>query len=162
MEHLPGPYRSLNSDGSLDANFIPTIGANDQIKDIKIQPGGKTIIAGLFTTFEDIANNVARLNGGIPPMITSLPAPPIGEVGVSYGPYTYTASGFPTPEFYVVSGNFPPGLQLNPETGELYGTPTRMGNYIFTLGAYNYQYPKASQLNTITVTGFIYFPVVNR
>jgi uncharacterized delta-60 repeat protein len=59
----------LNADGTLDATFISTVGANAPILAIAIQPAdGKIIIVGQFTTYNGIARNrVARIdaNGGL-------------------------------------------------------------------------------------------------
>jgi uncharacterized delta-60 repeat protein len=53
----------LNNDGSLDLNFDPGKGANNPLRAIAIQPDGKILIGGTFTTFNDIPRNrIARLN----------------------------------------------------------------------------------------------------
>ncbi|HPT08505.1 MAG TPA: FISUMP domain-containing protein [bacterium] len=56
-----------------------------------------------------------------------------GEVGVAYGPYTFTTSGGLAPySFSVSSGTLPTGLSLN-SSGVLSGTPTAAGNYTFNI-----------------------------
>jgi uncharacterized delta-60 repeat protein len=57
----------INADGTLDLNFNPN--ANDQINAFALQPDGKIIIGGLFTTLQPnnaaaatIRNRLARLN----------------------------------------------------------------------------------------------------
>ncbi len=53
----------LNSDGTLDNTFDPGTGANSTIWDIFIQPDGKIIIGGHFTTYDEInLNRIAKLN----------------------------------------------------------------------------------------------------
>ncbi|MDL5048778.1 gliding motility-associated C-terminal domain-containing protein [Oscillatoria amoena NRMC-F 0135] len=53
----------LNNDGSLDTGFNPGTGANDWIRSNTIQPDGKIIIVGDFTSYNGTAiNRVARLN----------------------------------------------------------------------------------------------------
>ncbi len=53
----------LNSDGSIDATFIPGTGANGTVNKTAIQSDGKIIIAGQFTSYNGTAtNNIARLN----------------------------------------------------------------------------------------------------
>ena len=53
----------LNNDGSLDASFNPGIGPNNSIYTIAIQPDGKIIIGGDFTSYNGVStNHVARLN----------------------------------------------------------------------------------------------------
>jgi streptogramin lyase len=43
------------------------------------------------------------------------------------------ADGVPPCTFEIISGAVPPGLDLNPDTGEVSGTPTTRGKYIFTV-----------------------------
>jgi uncharacterized delta-60 repeat protein/uncharacterized repeat protein (TIGR01451 family) len=53
----------LNVDGTLDASFNPGTGANNSVKSITIQPDGKIIIGGEFTSFNGTTRNfIARLN----------------------------------------------------------------------------------------------------
>src|SRR5262245_50049344 len=61
--------------------------------------------------------------------------PPNGRVGV---PYTHTftgGGGFPPVTFSITSGALPPGLMLNSVTGDVTGTPTTTGTYLFTVTA---------------------------
>ncbi len=52
-----------NTDGTLDVSFAPSSGANGVIRAVAIQPDGKILIGGEFTTFNGIAcNRLARLN----------------------------------------------------------------------------------------------------
>jgi len=53
----------LNADGSLDTTFNIGTGANLTINTIAIQPDGKVLIGGFFTTYNSTARNrIARLN----------------------------------------------------------------------------------------------------
>ena len=53
----------LNNDGTLDTNFNPGSGANNNVNSIAIQSDGKILIAGVFTTYNGISRNrIARLN----------------------------------------------------------------------------------------------------
>jgi uncharacterized delta-60 repeat protein len=53
----------LNADGSLDTTFDPGTGTNDQIFTTVIQPDGKILIGGQFTTYNGTTRNcIARLN----------------------------------------------------------------------------------------------------
>ncbi len=53
----------LNADASLDATFNPVTGANNFVGDLLIQPDGKVVIGGGFTSYNGIARNgIARLN----------------------------------------------------------------------------------------------------
>ena len=58
----------VNANGSLDKNFNSGIGANNTITKVLIQPDGKIIVAGNFTTYNDIpVKGLIRLhkNGSI-------------------------------------------------------------------------------------------------
>jgi uncharacterized delta-60 repeat protein len=53
----------LNSDGSKDTTFNPGTAFNLPVNDIEIQPDGKILVGGAFTTFTGSANNrIIRLN----------------------------------------------------------------------------------------------------
>jgi len=53
----------LNVDGSLDTTFDPGTGASDQVRAVVVQPDGKIIVGGAFTSFGiSSANCIARLN----------------------------------------------------------------------------------------------------
>ena len=53
----------LNNDGSLDYTFDPGIGFNKNVYTTAIQPDGKIIIGGDFTSYnEDCRNRIARLD----------------------------------------------------------------------------------------------------
>ncbi|MBX2927531.1 MAG: T9SS type A sorting domain-containing protein [Saprospiraceae bacterium] len=53
----------LNSDGSLDTGFGPGSGANDWVWAMAVQPDGKILIGGLFTSYNGAPRNrIARLN----------------------------------------------------------------------------------------------------
>ena len=69
------------------------------------------------------------------PVITS-GAAPVGMVGSAYA-FTVQATGNPAPRFEVTDGALPPGLDLDPATGAITGTPTTDGEYVFTVTASN-------------------------
>jgi uncharacterized delta-60 repeat protein len=53
----------LNSDGSLDASFAPGNGANNLVDTFAVQPDGKVLIGGRFTTYDSApCRYLARLN----------------------------------------------------------------------------------------------------
>jgi uncharacterized delta-60 repeat protein len=64
----------LNLNGSLDPLFNPGSGPNNAISSIALQPDGKILVAGKFTSFNGVARTgLARLNGGPLPFRLSLP-----------------------------------------------------------------------------------------
>jgi uncharacterized delta-60 repeat protein len=53
----------LNTDGTIDSSFVVGTGFNGTVNDIKIQPDGKIVIVGSFTTYNSTtANRIIRLN----------------------------------------------------------------------------------------------------
>jgi uncharacterized delta-60 repeat protein len=53
----------LNSDGTLDATFNPPSGANGSVAAIVVQPDGKLVISGGFTTYDGTTRiRLARIN----------------------------------------------------------------------------------------------------
>lgn len=51
------------SDGTLDTGFVTTVGASSTIGATAIQPDGKILIGGAFTTYSGaLANRITRLN----------------------------------------------------------------------------------------------------
>ena len=53
----------LNSNGSLDPSFNQGIGANDTVYSVAVQPDGKVLIGGNFTSYNGTARTrIARLN----------------------------------------------------------------------------------------------------
>lgn len=53
----------INSDGTLNKGFSVGAGFNDQVRAIVVQPDGKILIGGSFTTFNDqVVGHIVRLN----------------------------------------------------------------------------------------------------
>ena len=53
----------LNADGTVDSTFTLGQGVNDSVRSIAIQPDGRAILAGFFTSVNgENRNRVARLN----------------------------------------------------------------------------------------------------
>ncbi|MCX6747831.1 MAG: Ig-like domain-containing protein, partial [Candidatus Nomurabacteria bacterium] len=53
----------LNTDGTLDATFDSSLGANNTVRATAVQSDGKILIGGDFTSYEDIGlGRIARLN----------------------------------------------------------------------------------------------------
>jgi Putative Ig domain len=71
--------------------------------------------------------------GFLAPLTISCNNPPDGVVGSPYAhSLTFVPSGVPPYVFSIHAGALPPGLALNPGTGEITGTPTLAGLYAFT------------------------------
>jgi hypothetical protein len=154
----------LHADGSLDSYFDTSSGADGAVYDAAIQPDGKVVIGGEFTSVDGVANvHIARVNGATSPVITSGAPSSTAEVGVAYS-HTFYAKGYPfAPTFSVIPTDLPDGLVLNATTGLLSGTPTTEGNYTFTVRACNYVAPCDTQIVALTVEEvlqYIYLPLV--
>ncbi|EKE67204.1 delta-60 repeat domain-containing protein, partial [Oceanibaculum indicum] len=56
-------FARLNANGSLDTSFDPGNGANNTVYSIAVQPDGKILIGGAFTSYDDkTRNRIARIN----------------------------------------------------------------------------------------------------
>src|SRR5215213_8721601 len=70
----------------------------------------------------------------IPPLVIVTDSPlPGGTVGQTYSVILHAAGGTPPYTWSVVTGALPPGLTLNPTTGEISGVPTAAGTFGFTI-----------------------------
>jgi len=95
----------LQADGKLDATFQPGSGLDDQATAVVLQPDGKAIMGGFFTTYNGVARSrIARLNldgsldtsfdpgtgisGGADPGVLALAVQPDGKVLVA-GDFTH-------------------------------------------------------------------------
>ncbi len=86
-----------------------------------------------------------------PPPTLSLNLPP-GTVGVSYVGSVLTNGGS-APFTYSANGNLPPGLALNPQTGQITGVPTVNGPYSFQMIVRDVNGATAAAQASIPVTG---------
>ena len=56
----------LNADGALDATFDTALGANNAVQSLVVQPDGKILVAGNFTTYKNVARQgIARLSNTV-------------------------------------------------------------------------------------------------
>ena len=93
----------LNPDGSIDKTFDPGSGANNYVSTATIQPDGKIVIVGSFTSYNGTARNcVARLNsdgsldttfdpaGGASAMVNAMALQPDGRIIIVGGFSSYS------------------------------------------------------------------------
>jgi hypothetical protein len=95
------------------------------------------------------ASATVTFTPGAAPAITSA-APAGGPVNVAYL-HAFVASGAPLPMFQLTTGALPPGLDLDPTTGILAGTPTVAGTYTGAVTVAN-DLGSAAQSFSITIT----------
>lgn len=120
----------LDTDGSLDTNFNPGVGANN-VRGLELQGDGKLLVCGYFTSYDGIQRDrVARVyNSAGPttasPQFTSTPATS-GAEGRLYV-YAATADGNPAPT--LVASGLPGWLTFDSNNDILIGTPTVAGTY---------------------------------
>ncbi|MDO9553863.1 T9SS type A sorting domain-containing protein [Rhodonellum sp.] len=130
----------LHADGSLDSFFDPGTGANNTVNSIALQPDGKILIAGEFTSFNGKSyNRIARLNAdgsldtsfnpgsGANSTVWAIALLPDGKimVGGAYTSYNGTAlNGIAR-----LNANGSLDTTFNPGTGVAYGLMAGADNY---------------------------------
>ncbi len=93
--------------------------------------GASIVIRAIGTNAAGLSSNITvglTKAAGSAPSSFSAATPGNGTYGSTYTPYTFVANGDPAPTYSVV-GTLPPGLTLNPTTGQLSGTPSAAGTY---------------------------------
>jgi len=83
----------LNADGTLDATFNPGTGADNYVATTALQPNGKIIIGGIFTSYDGTGRNrIARILGDCTPTTSSFSVSACNSYTVPSGISTYTTS----------------------------------------------------------------------
>ena len=77
-----------------------------------------------------VTNFTIQSCGQVQILTTSLPP---GQVGSYYDFFLQAASCYPDFTWSLLSGSVPPGLNGDPSSGEIYGTPTTSGTFNFTV-----------------------------
>lgn len=99
-------------------------------------------------TFEK-ALTIAITNVDVAPTFVTTPAPPAGTYGAPYS-FAVVAHGEPATITYGASG-LPPGITIDPASGQLSGVPTQVGTFLVTVTASNGITPNASKQGSITI-----------
>ncbi len=69
------------------------------------------------------------------PLLIASQPPPTGVVGQAYHFQLSASGGLPPVSWAVVEGNLPSGLQLDRQSGWLFGIPSTMGDFHFTVAS---------------------------
>ncbi len=126
----------LNADGSLDTTFNPGTGANSSVTTLALQPDGKVLIGGFFTSYNGTpCNYIARLNAdgsldttfnigtGADGTVHSLALQPDGRVLIGGGFTSYNSIGCNRIARLNADGSldatFNPGIGANSSIGPL-------------------------------------------
>jgi YVTN family beta-propeller protein len=107
---------------------VATVTVGAAPRSIRITPDG---LLAYVANSTDASVSVIALDTFPAITTTSLPD---GEEGSAYA-QTIVSTGSPAPTLAVTTGSLPPGLALDPATGELTGTPTATGSFTFTVTA---------------------------
>ena len=128
-------------------------GELNNLAKIRLLPDGKGEITGTLTiSAKDQEDVVIHLTGRAlqPEIITDK----LGDA-VKYVPYSYLIATNNMHDWntvtFSVAGDVPTGMEFTPETGEIYGAPTEVGSFTFTVTAnYGVDYFESSS-KTFTI-----------
>ena len=112
-----------------------------------LNANGHNVIVDGGTVDDSIKNSLGDSVKYAPSITTE--SLPNGTVGTAYR-QTLAATGSDIITWSISSGSLPDGLTLNPDTGEITGTPTTANSYSFTVKAKNTYGSKTKEL-TITI-----------
>ncbi len=118
---------------SLSGGMLPTglTLSNCTISGVPVAAGSSVFTISLTDSVPNTANRTYTLQvtGGV---AISPPTLPAAELGSPYDRIIIASGGTP-PYTFSFSGTLPPGLSLNTATGEISGTPTALGTFIFCI-----------------------------
>lgn len=96
-------------------------------------PGSSDCALNIYDCGDGILNAAAAVQATAPLFAIASGDPPGGLRGILYS-FQFSATGNPSASFAITSGTLPPGLKLSAE-GLLAGTPTKIGQWQFTVEA---------------------------
>ena len=118
---------------------------------------GFSATTGGITNRHEVWNLRVDSQAVFPPVVITTQTLPNGGIGTAYSA-SVAANGIAPYTFAVASGTLPPGLSLNPLTGQITGTPTTAGTYSFTVETTDSRVVgevgrTATQPYTVTISG---------
>lgn len=123
---------------------------------------GTPTVAGNFTVTERVTDinglfdeETLTITVVTKPVITTISPLPRAVAGTPVSvPQTSTTGSAAIPAtgaWSIVGGSLPPGLSMNPDTGEITGTPTTLGSYSFTVQLVDVDGEVATKVETMSV-----------
>jgi hypothetical protein len=149
-------FYGTTGNGTTGANPVIDIAAPAELLAEPTFKFGFGAATGSVTNNNEVWNLLVDSLVELPPIEITTPSLPNGAVGSAYAcTLVATANGVAPVTFAVASGSLPPGLTLNPQTGEVCGTPTDPGAFDVTIRATDSRGPTTSTTTrpyTINVT----------
>ena len=109
---------------------------------------------GLAGTFAETRFEIRTTLGNLSPQAAiSSTALPDGRVGEEYSGVIECSDSIPPRTWALVSGTLPPGLELDPDAGEVWGTPAAAGEYRFAVRVTDRLKRTAEASLTLSVSG---------
>ena len=111
--------------------------ATREISGTLVSPTSGTIVVTATNDYASATIDVNYTSQQLPNFIDAVGTPIAGRTSVAIAAVQVPqATGFPTPTYAVV-GNLPAGLEFNPTTRQITGTPTALGSGTITIRATN-------------------------
>jgi Putative Ig domain/IPT/TIG domain len=137
---------NLGGAGGHAGVFIPSVGGGGGGGGANLLAAGTTVM-GTATT----ANGSVAISYTLPALAITTTSLPGASVGVAYSATLNATGATPPYNWAVTAGSLPAGLSLDPTTGVISGTPTRAGNYSFTVQATDSATPPSSVSVTLSI-----------
>ncbi|MGD0947829.1 MAG: CARDB domain-containing protein [Candidatus Binatia bacterium] len=120
---------------------------------IALQTGSNIITAHAFDAAGNTktASITVNYNGSTPALSISTTSLPSATVGTGYA-QGVAVNGGQTPYNWSVSSGLPSGLNINPATGAIYGTPSVSGTFNFTVAVTDSSSPQKTASEALSLT----------
>ena len=109
-------------------------------------------IDAFATSPTDMALDIFSYFAPIAPLNITTTSLPSGTLNYNYNTTLGATGGVPPYTWSIAAGNLPPGLNLDPNGGVIFGTPTISGTYPFNLQVTDSQTPSQAQSILLSIT----------